>query len=169
MTVAIGRIAANWWQRLQPSELAGLPRSQDRAALARLRHCRTIRDAIFDPATHTLCHDLAAGETGLERAALIAAVLACVRIDNPHLDVARQISLAGARRAQMSDLRFRRLLQADTADEQLVGFRHLVVLARHTLHVADLAQALWRWSDQDRRRWVCAYHDAPIAATADAP
>lgn len=166
MTAAIGLLATAWWQALQPVDIVGKTRRGDRAALARLRRCATVNDAVFDEATHKLCHHLDAGERGLERAALVAAVLAQVRVNNSALKVARQIGVPtteGA--ATMSELRFRRLLQADSADEQLTGFRRLVALAGRELNVADLAQGLWRWDDADRRRWVYAYYDAPRFST----
>lgn len=161
MTANIGRIAAEWWEAMQPRDEADKQRSGDRAGLARLRRCASVAEAAFDAATHQLCHRLGAGEAGLERAALIAAVLAHARANNPAQKVARQIGVSGDGTAAMSDLRFRRLLQADTPDEQLAGFRRLVALAGRELNVADLAQALWRWNETDRRRWVYAYHDAP--------
>ena len=62
----------------------------------------------------------------------------------------------------MSDLRFRRLFQADTLDERLTGFRRLVALVGRKLNVADIATGLWHWDDErTRRRWIYAYHDAP--------
>ena len=165
MTAAIGLLATAWWQALQPVDIVGETRRGDRAALARLRRCATVNDAVFDEATHTLCHRLAAGERGLERVALMAAVLAQVRVNNPALKVARQIGVPTEGTAKMSELRFRRLLQADSADEQVTGFRRLVALAGRELNVADLAQGLWRWDDADRRRWVYAYYDAPSFST----
>ena len=163
MSRHIGHEAATWWAALQPKTAAGEQRRGDRAALARLRRCATVNEAVFEPATLALSHDLDAGEHQLERVALIAAVLAHVREnDESRRSVARQMGIAENGTAAMSELRFRRLLQADTADEQLIGFRRLVALAGRNLNVRDLASALWRWDDADRRRWVYAYYNAPI-------
>jgi CRISPR system Cascade subunit CasB len=173
MTVFPGREAAAWWRELQPKDEPGNRRSGDRGALARLRRCATVMDAASEPATLALCRRLGMGEAGLERAALLAAVLAHVREERFDLTVARQIGVQQDGKVIMSDLRFRRLLQADTPDEQLIGFRRLVAMTGRKLHVADLAAGLWRWSDEEtRRRWIYAYHDAPdfqAGATATPP
>ena len=162
MSRSEGQAAAAWWRSLQPADDAGKPRRGDRAALARLRRCATTMQAASETATIELCRRLGATERDLDRIALIAAVLAHVREDDRRLRVARQIGVQADKSAMMSDLRFRRLLQAETPDEQLTAFRRLVALARRKLNVADLAESLWRWDDEQRRRaWIYAYHDAP--------
>jgi CRISPR system Cascade subunit CasB len=171
VTEFAGREAAAWWWELQPKDKPGEIHRGDRGGLARLRRCATVIDAASEPITLALCRRLGRGEDGLERAALLAAVLAHVRDDRSDLSVARQIGIQRDGRSVMSDLRFRRLLQAGTSDEQLTGFRRLVVLAGRKLNVADLAAGLWRWTDDDagertRRHWIYAYHDAPDLQTS---
>lgn len=160
MTAFPGPQAAAWWHAMQPKHQAGQPSTGDRGALARLRRCSMVMDAASELATLLLCRRLGVGEAGLERTALLAAVLAQVRENRTDLSVAKQIGAAGGH--AMSELRFRRLLQADTADEQLIGFRRLTALAGRKLNVADLAAGLWRWNDEAmRRHWIYAYYDAP--------
>ncbi|WP_375508957.1 type I-E CRISPR-associated protein Cse2/CasB [uncultured Caballeronia sp.] len=171
MTEFPGGEAAAWWWELQPKDKPGQFQSGDRRGLARLRRCATVMDAASEPTTLALCRRLGRGEVGLERAALLAAVLAHVHADRIDLSVARQIGVQRNGRSIMSDLRFRLLLQADTPDEQLTGFRRLVLLAGRELNVADLAAGLWRWTDEDagektRRHWIYAYHDAPDFQTS---
>ena len=162
MTAFPGPQAAAWWRELQPREKPGERRSGDRGALARLRRCATVMQAASEPATLALCRRLGTGEADLERAALIAAVLAHVREEHFNPTVARQIGVQQGNVAVMSDLRFRRLVQAETPDERLIGFRRLVALAGRKTNVADLAAGLWRWGDErERLRWIYAYHDAP--------
>jgi CRISPR system Cascade subunit CasB len=134
----------------------------DRGALARLRRCATVMDAAAESATLELCRALGRGEAGLERAALLAAVLAHVREDVPGMKVARQIGVHSDKTAVMSDLRFRRLLQAATPDEQITAFRRLVALAGGKLNIFDLATGLLGWDDEKTRlRWIYAYYDTP--------
>lgn len=169
MTAYPGPHAARWWRELQPKDEQGKRRSGDRGALARLRRCATVMQAASEPVTLALCRKLEAGEANLDRVALLAAVLAHVQDERFDLTVARQIGVQQQDgTAPMSDLRFRRLLQADTLDEQLIGFRRLVTLTGRKLNVADLAAGLWRWSDEkERRRWIYAYHDAPNFQAGD--
>lgn len=168
MTAYPGPQAARWWRELQPKDEQGKRRSGDRGALARLRRCATVMLAASEPVTLALCRTLQADEANLDRVALLAAVLAQVQEERFDLTVARQIGVQQDGTAPMSDLRFRRLLQADTPDEKLIGFRRLVALAGRKLNVADLAAGLWRWSDEkERRRWIYAYHDAPNLQAGD--
>jgi CRISPR system Cascade subunit CasB len=162
MTRSVGSEAAAWWRELQPREVAGRHVPGDRGALARLRRCATVMQAATERETLRLCRRLGAGVDDLDRVALVSAVLAHVRQDVPRISVARQIGVQQDGIAVMSDLRFRRLLQAETPDEKLTGFRRLVALAGCKLNVADLASGLWNWDDErTRRRWIYAYHDAP--------
>lgn len=166
MTIFPGPQAARWWRALQPKDEQGKGRSGDRGALARLRRSGTVMQAASEPATLALCRELGAGEANLDRAALLAAVLAHVQEERFDLMVARQIGVQKDNTATMSDLRFRRLLQADTLDERLIGFRRLVTLAGRNLNIADLAAGLWHWgNEKERRRWIYAYHDAPNLQT----
>ena len=155
-------IAVSWWRALQPRADG---RGGDRAAVARLRRAAGIREAAADPATIELCRSLGLGWQGLERVALTAAVLAHVREDNGSLVAARQL---GPPDAAMSWLRFRRLMEADTADERLLAFRRAVALAGRRINVTDLARSLLNWNDRQRQRWLYAYHDAPVPTAYEA-
>ena len=152
---AQGAIAAGWWRAMQP----GAP-AEDRGALARLRRAPRVRDAAEEEAALLLCRKLKLGWQGLERAALTAAVLAAVRDDAPGPAAARQLGPDRGGAAAMSWLRFRRLLQAETPDEQLIAFRRAVALAGNRINVFDLARSLLDWNDRRRQRWIYAYHEA---------
>ena len=152
-----GQIAVDWWHSLQPRDR----RPGDRAALARLRRAARVMEGAAEPAAIQLCRRLGMGWRGLERAALVAAVLAHVRDDDPARPVARQIGASRDQPAKVSPLRFRRLLQAVTPDEQLIAFRRVVAQADRKVNIADLADSLLNWSDARRLRWTYAYYDAP--------
>jgi CRISPR system Cascade subunit CasB len=153
----LGAVAASWWRGLQPGPDGG----GDRAALARLRRAATAAEAAAEPATLDLCRRLGWDWCRLAPVAVTASVLAHVREDDPGRPVARQL---GPPDAAMSWLRFRRLVQADTDDDRLTAFRRAVALARGRLNVSDLARSLLDWDEQQRRRWLFAYHDAPAPA-----
>ncbi|ACI50222.1 CRISPR-associated protein, Cse2 family [Gluconacetobacter diazotrophicus PA1 5] len=168
---AIAEKARNWWRELQPDP-GGRP--GDRGTLARLRRCASIVDALFEPAVQTLARRCGARREGeLARVALVAAVLAHVRSDNPAQFVARQIGptdMAKVATALCKPVRFRRLLDASEFDECLTAFRRLVTLAGRTVNVADLARSVLAWprtgmwddmaAEKIRVRWVYEYWNA---------
>ena len=165
------RAAAAWWRELQPDPAGG--RQGDRAALARLRRCATVSEAMQEVAAIQLFRRVGAtGPGDLPDVALAAAVLAHVRADAPGT-VARTIGPTTPEKpetAKMKPLRFRRLMEADGPDERLVAFRRLVMLAReNALPVADLATSLLGWSEQRRRQWIFDYWDAEPTAPSPTP
>ena len=151
--------ARGWWVGLQPDPATKRP--GDRAALARLRRCGTVAEAMQEPSALLLFRTVrATTPSDLPTIGLAAAVLAHVRQDKPGVSVARLVgpeSIEKPETALLKPLRFRRLMEADGADEQLVAFRRLVALAGGSLPVHDLAKALLHWSDQRRTRWVYEY------------
>ena len=154
--------ALRWWEELRH------PERGDRGALARLRRASSVLDAATEPATIELCRKLGVGEEKLERVALIAAVLAHVRDNEPTVKMARQLGQHEANpQGMMSWLRFRRLVQAETADEQLTQFRRAIALAKQKANIGDLAESLLNWTEARRRGWIYAYHDAGQAQPND--
>ena len=154
--------AASWWREMQPDAAKGRP--GDRAALARLRRCAMVAEAMLDPATISLFRRCgASGPNDLPVVGLAAGVLAHLRTDISGQRVARQIGPESPEKpetALLKPLRFRRLMEATSEDERLIAFRRLVALAGGALNVADLADALLDWSEWTQRRWVYDYWNA---------
>ncbi|MBX6741044.1 MAG: type I-E CRISPR-associated protein Cse2/CasB [Acetobacteraceae bacterium] len=154
--------AVAWWRDLQPDPARGRP--GDRAALARLRRCATVAEAMQDPAAISLFRRCGAtGPQDLPAIGLAAAVLAHLREDRPEQRVARQIGPESPEKpetALLKPLRFRRLMEAASPDERLTAFRRLIALAGGALNAADLAEALLDWSESRQRRWVYDYWNA---------
>jgi CRISPR type I-E-associated protein CasB/Cse2 len=87
-----------------------------------------------------------------------------VRADDRRAHAARQLGVPagnGAERPVLSELRFRRLVAAETQEERLIALRRAVLLASGTLNVPDLAAACLDWSDARRREWLFQYHNMP--------
>jgi CRISPR system Cascade subunit CasB len=155
--------AVDWWGDLQPD--AARNHLGDSVALARLRRCTTVAEAMLDPATLMLywrCGGI--GPQDLPLGGLTAAVLAHVRKDDTERrSVARAIGPDSTDRpgtALLKPARFRRLIEADTPDERLTSFRGLVVLAGGKLNVRDLAAALLTWTEDRRTQWIYDYWNA---------
>lgn len=152
--------AKAWWLSLCPREENGRNIPGDRAALARLRRTESLLEAAAEPVTIELYDKLNSehafrrdnqwvAERDLPRAALIAAVLAHVRTDNPGHRVARAIGKGAGEDAEVivSPLRFKRLVTARSPDDLLIAFRRLVAMLDKTADVADLARLLLAFTD----------------------
>jgi CRISPR system Cascade subunit CasB len=155
--------ATAWWRDLQRDPERNQP--GDRAGLARLRRCSTVTEAMQDQATMALFRRCgASGYLDLPIVGLTAAVLAHVRKERGGgRRVARQIGPDNTNNPDTALLkpgRFRRLLDADTPDERLIAFRRLVALAGGELNVRDLTEALLRWDESRKTRWVYDYWNA---------
>jgi CRISPR system Cascade subunit CasB len=157
------KAAGAWWRELQPDPNRN--HTGDRAALARLRRCGTVGEAMQDPATISLFQRC--GGTGpwhLPDAGLAAAVLAHVREDdrnNPQ--IARRIGPDNTDKpetALLKPLRFRRLMEAELPDERLAAFRRLAAITGGTLNVGNLAGALLNWTEKRQRDWIYEYWNA---------
>lgn len=147
-----------WWRGLQPEQGGG-----DRAARAHLRRCASVAELMLEPATMTLFRRLGARQAELPAIALCAGVMAVLRTDVPGIPVARQVGPANPdtpETALLKPLRFRRLMEAEDADERLLAFRRLVALADGALNAHDLADAVLNWSPRRRQRWVYHYWNA---------
>ncbi|MCG4274598.1 type I-E CRISPR-associated protein Cse2/CasB [Acetobacter senegalensis] len=166
------RQVVNWWHGLQPNPEKKQP--GDRAALARLRRCTSVTEALFEQETQALVRKCGARwDSELSRLALAASVLAHVRADKAGVSMARQIGPVDTNddaTALCKPVRFRRVLDAETYDDCLRVFRRLVVLAGGAVDVADLARSVMMWpredapddlvGDQIRRKWVYDYWNA---------
>ncbi len=173
----IGKAALTWWSALQPNPDKTKVRKGDSGALARLRRSELI-EAATEEATADLCRRLQSfvrfpGTGSLERAAVIAAVLAHIREHDSSRTVATAAGQAkGDDQRVLQPLRLRRLLAATTPDESLIAFRRLVALLGHKVNVADLAECLFDWPDETRgqrrrTRFAFDYYGAGAAAPED--
>lgn len=167
----IGGMALGWWNSLQPGDLRDGRRRGNPGALARLRRA-DLFGAASEEVTFELfqrLHSHSRGErlgNGLvERATLIAAVLAHVREHDGRRSVASTAGEKNGDQRALHPLRLRRLFAARDAVECLSAFRRLVALLGKRVNVADLAESLFEWPDEiagDRRRtrWAFDYYGA---------
>ena len=162
-----GEIARRWWTSLQPAHERGY--RGDPGALARLRRASLI-DAMAEPVTVRLHRELGQARQHFPRAALVACVLSHVREDEPRQKVARAAGpLSSGDTSVLSALRFRRLLNVRGEEDCSIAFRRLVALLKDKVNIADLAECLLDWNDEEkgnrrRTRWAFDYYDAGFAA-----
>lgn len=170
-----GLAARKWWRSLSDKKFG------DRAAMARLRRCESVIDALSIPHALALaraldrCH---LDTKGFHGALELATLLAHVKEDDPqHLHLMRAAGWkafpgekketeTGTDRPVLSELRFRRLLQT-APEEKLAAFKRLVRILGGKADVADLTDSYLFWGDQVRERWAVEYFAAGIAQTSN--
>ena len=148
-------IAEEWWRTLAVEPGRRGPR---RAALARLRRATTPLEVLQEPEAMRLIKELP-GENP-DRVAVLAGVLALVRATDT-LPVARAIGrkeLDDETSALMSEMRFRRLLQAGDP-ELMESMRRLVRLAGREVNVHGLSAAILGWGDAIKKKWIFEYYN----------
>lgn len=177
--------AHQWWRSLGPVKLEdGRMLSGDRAALARLRRCSSVNQAIAEPPTRKLFKkldfEIPRGDSdvwrldNVERVAALAVVLAHVK-DNDRRRIAIAIGAppgGEANEALVKPNRFRTLMAARTGDEIMTSFRRVVAMLDGTASVQDLARLILGWTDDDagdrtRANFAFAYHGAADFAPDD--
>ncbi len=159
-------IAFDWWRRLNPENTHQT--GAHRAALARLRRASTPTEAMLEPDALRLIERLPHHP---DRVAVLAAILAHVRetVDTPVARAIGRSSLDDEQSATMSEVRFRRLLQARGDIELLDAMRRLVRLAKGRVHVFSLSDAILYWGDRTRKQWIFDYYGVASGAPADGP
>ena len=171
--IDFGKAAYAWWLELQPDAERG--RRGDTATLAALRRAGTPSEAITVNATIDLALSLGVDRRDWESVAILAAVLAHVRTAAfGEGSVARALGHRTGEQRLMSELRFRQLLQADTAEERMAAFRRAVAMLGGRANIHDLAESLLDWSDPGRGetrrvRWMFDYFGEPAPGDATAP
>jgi CRISPR system Cascade subunit CasB len=166
-----GRHIERWWRALVD------PERGDRATLAELRRCTEPGEVAFVPSFYRLLRKLGEKlpqrdlQSLIEPAAVAAMVLAQVRearAGHP----ARQLGPEDPRRADsprtMSELRFRSLLQARTAEEVARTLSRAVRMLGGTADPAVLASSVFAWGDRTRREWAFEYYGAAWSLRAPA-
>jgi CRISPR system Cascade subunit CasB len=159
--------AKAWLASLRPQPQDNGFTTGDRAAIARLKRATNVMEAAAEPATADLFKRLGFqrkyAARDLPRAAVIAAVLAHVTRSSG-ANLARAIGPTDAKdpsSALLKPLRLKRLLAAREPDDVLIQFRRTVAILDHTANVADLAQQLLAWTDDERgdlSRTIFAFH-----------
>jgi len=159
-------IAFEWWHTLTAER-----RGPQRAAMARLRRATTTLEVIQEPEAMRLIQRLP-GENP-DRVAVLAGVLALVRATDTQPVVRQSVARQSVARAigrkelddetsaLMSEMRFRRLLQAGDA-ELMESMRRLVQLAGREVneaHVHGLSAAILGWGDAIKKKWIFQYYN----------
>ena len=171
-----GAEARLWWERYCH------PQRGDPAVRAELRRCRSPQDALLVREAIVLARRLSVGRNiteknawRLEQSLNLARVLAHVSADSPHglMEDAGWKSFPGDRtddstaQPLLSELRFRRLIQAERGEELVAALVRLVQMLGGTANVGELANAFVFWGDRIKKGWTFSYYAAGIATPRD--
>ncbi len=144
-----GEKLVKWWKTLEDHK-------GDRA---HLRRARSGDEVVFVPSFNHL-HGSLMGYGALRKArlAMIAGLASHVKRHQPRKSLAHQLAASGDKPG-LSDLRFRRLLSIEDDDELLYQhLRRAIDLRRGEVNLLDLAQSVYWWNAETRKRWAYDYY-----------
>jgi len=144
-----GQILLDWWRGL----------AIDTGGRAALRRAPDITGVVLLPAFQRLYRRLlAAGWPDQtwhnDRLAAAAGLLAHVRTQS---EASLPKAMSAGDKPLVSELRFRRLLDAPDVDTLFSGLRRALPLMQHSANVCGLAHDVVNWGDPVRKRWAYDY------------
>ena len=150
-----------WWKTLVIENPSGAARA-DRAVLRRANDLTAVACL---PAYQRVYRAMARAEGAgdwqdhqKERIAAAVALLAHVKADGD-LSVPKAMSQRpeGSDRNPVSELRFRRLLDASDTETLFAGLRRALPLIEHRVSPESLAKDVFSWNDNVKKRWAYDY------------
>lgn len=138
----------DWWKRL----------NDEPGARAGLRRCRRPQEAAYQASYHDLREGLS--PHGLGGPALEIVSIAAAHVRKPHEQETIASALAGQvnGRPILTDLRFRRLMRIEDPQVLAQAAVRLIKRLDGKVNLADLAESLYWWNDQTKKRWAFAYY-----------
>ncbi len=143
-------VVFEWWKGL-------VGKRGDRAEL---RRAHTLNDVIFTTAFQRLWLNLrGTGWNNADRVALVARVLSHADVHDSRHKFAEQLAAPHlGDKPRYSGLRFRRLLQYRDIETLFEPMVRALRLVGNQANIFDLANSLYRWNDETRRRWAFEYY-----------
>lgn len=170
MTTEVGgdekQIVYKWWQELDWArdsssykDIRYTPFTAKESA--ELRRAKTIDEVIMtSTALHDLRHRLVDTKwNNIERVALIAGVLSHVRYLGMRLPEGLANEISAKRSESAINLRFRRLIQYQTANELFRPMIRHIEYVENRVDVAHLAESLFYWSEDTRKKWAILFYE----------
>jgi CRISPR system Cascade subunit CasB len=144
---------------------AGL--AESRGDRAELRRASTSLDAASVLASHRLINELRAVDdrVSIRRIPMIAAVLSHIRTADAEKYLPAQLAAArvGSDSPVFSQLRFRRLLQADDEEALAVALRRAIAQLGGKADIYSTAEGIYYWNDTVRKDWSFEYFGVTAA------
>lgn len=147
---ATGAVLLRWWQGLE----------DNRGDRAELRRADTVLAVMQLAAFHTIRARLLQAGLGdprqSGRLAALVALVAHVR-GSGVADLSLPAAFSEGDPPAVSPLRFRQLLEARSDDELFTRLRRVLPLVKEKVNVLRLANDVFYWGDEVRKRWVYDY------------
>jgi len=144
-------IVYDWWNQLKA----------DKGRRAELRRAKNLEEVFFIPAYHSLLKRLRPTNWHSSRnIALIAGIVAHVENNADRIPFAAQMARPGktGKKACVSGLRFRRIIQHKTQEDVFGPLIRIIRLLDKKANVKDLVQKLYWWNDRARKDWAFEYY-----------
>lgn len=134
---------------------AGLHSEHKNAERAQLRRCTSVHEVFWHREYYSLVQKLeevhvymrsSTARTDEQYAlATIVALAPHIKANRPDGSIGRQFALGIGQKNGLSDLRFRRLLSAQTAADALPGFRRAIHILDGSVNAKSVFETLVRW------------------------
>lgn len=162
----------DWWQRISDDKAEGWARA-DRS---NLKHAHDLLSLACTPAYQRVYQRMVAARGGVawpayqqDRIAALVGLAAHLKNgDSPEalsLPKAMSYRPEGVDRNPVSELRFLRLLDAPDTDALYLGLRRCLPLIKSRVDLGLMADDLFGWGDQVKKRWAYDYRWPDKAAT----
>ena len=156
-----------WWKQLT-SERAG---GAERADRAMLRRCDSPYAVACTGAYQRAYRKMAAVHSGQpwredqkDRLAVLVGLAAHITgLNALSLPRAMHQHPKGSDRTAVSELRFKRLIEAPDIDALFTSLRRTLPLINHQVDLGSMADDLFEWSERVKKRWVYDYYDDTTA------
>lgn len=145
-------VLTTWWYRLDDAR-------RDRAEL---RRCHIVSNVAFCPSFHHLRLALLPfGKHNVERLAIVAGVLAHIKVNDASTTFAAQMAVSrdGGDQPRLSDLRFRRLLKIDDLSVLHGEFIRITRLLGGSINIVDLAETIINWNKNVKKQLAYIYYE----------
>lgn len=134
---------------------SGLHSEHKNAERAQLRRCTSAHEVFWHREYYTLVQKLEEQQVYLRTShaqtdeqyalAAIVALAPHMKTNRPDASIGRQLALGVGQKNGLSDLRFRRLLSAQTAADALPAFRRAIHILDGSVNAKSVIETLVRW------------------------
>lgn len=168
---AVKSVLERWWNELRAEDARGQVKA-DRAVLKRAHDLQAI---VESSAYQRIYQKLLQSHVGDEwkpyqqdRLAALAGLLAHLKAPSENTLAKVMGTTNGDQGPAVSELRFRRLLDASDMDALFTALRRVLPLIDHGANAMQLMEDLFAWNDHVKRRWAYAYYGAAAKTKAKA-